>query len=266
MLKQRIMKFFVNLLFTKKKIKSEKRLYSPTANTKVDAVDERDFVYSPDYNISLESKGKIPFLPPMRNQKYLSSCASHMAIGLLESQLGERQYIEGSELFHYYNARMYITQDFPNNSGMTIRDACKTLKEYGFTPELAWPYLPEKFNEQPGLASYWLAGIHPVERYERVTSIQDIKYSIQEGIAVGTGIFVVDSFYNLNKNDYLYKHDQWGIGGGHAVQIIGYDDERSVLIIKNSWGEEWGNDGYFEMKYDTFIKCSFDWWRIVKKQ
>ena len=262
---KKLLKLLVKLFYRKKSLKYQDRLYAKISNTKVDAIDILDYRYSPDYTVELKSKHTLSFLPPIRNQKYLSSCASHMAMGMEEIQLGERRYIEGSELFHYYNARMYITQDYPNNSGMTIRDACKTLKEFGFTPELAWPYLPEKFNTEPGLASYWLAGLHAVDRYERVESIRDIKYSLcVENTSIGCGIFVDDKFSYLNKSNYLYANDKQ-LGGGHAVIIVGYDDERGVLIFRNSWGEEFGNNGYFEMKYDAFIKASFDWWRIVLK-
>merc|ERR1712203_917952 len=38
--------------------------------------------------------------------------------------------------------------------------------------------------------------------------------------------------------------------GGHAVMAIGYDDEEKVFVVRNSWGEEWGDSGYFYMPYD----------------
>merc|ERR1711933_589219 len=37
--------------------------------------------------------------------------------------------------------------------------------------------------------------------------------------------------------------------GGHAVQACGYDDARKVFIVRNSWGEGWGDRGYFYMPY-----------------
>lgn len=32
--------------------------------------------------------------------------------------------------------------------------------------------------------------------------------------------------------------------GGHAVLLVGYNDEKGVFLFKNSWGEEWGQRGY----------------------
>lgn len=38
--------------------------------------------------------------------------------------------------------------------------------------------------------------------------------------------------------------------GGHAVLITGYDDEQKVFIFKNSWGPEWGHEGYGFVTFD----------------
>ncbi|UXR63904.1 C1 family peptidase [Bdellovibrio bacteriovorus] len=38
--------------------------------------------------------------------------------------------------------------------------------------------------------------------------------------------------------------------GGHAVLIVGYDDEKKVFLFKNSWGEDWGLGGYGFVTFD----------------
>ncbi len=50
--------------------------------------------------------------------------------------------------------------------------------------------------------------------------------------------------------------------GYHAVAIIGYDDAQSCFIAKNSWGESWGEGGFFRIAY--VAGCGFgDWTRSV---
>ncbi|WP_374028946.1 C1 family peptidase [Bdellovibrio bacteriovorus] len=38
--------------------------------------------------------------------------------------------------------------------------------------------------------------------------------------------------------------------GGHAVLLVGYDDERRLFMFKNSWGPTWGNEGYGYVTFD----------------
>jgi parallel beta-helix repeat protein len=43
--------------------------------------------------------------------------------------------------------------------------------------------------------------------------------------------------------------------GGHYVLIIGYNTEEQYWIGKNSWGEDWGMDGFFYIAWDS--GCDF---------
>jgi C1A family cysteine protease len=55
--------------------------------------------------------------------------------------------------------------------------------------------------------------------------------------------------------------------GGHAVLAVGYDDATQRFTIRNSWGANWGQGGYFTMPYPylTTSGLSSDFWttRIV---
>ena len=54
--------------------------------------------------------------------------------------------------------------------------------------------------------------------------------------------------------------------GGHAIMAVGYDDDKKVFIIRNSWGVEWGDKGYFYMPYEFILNkdlCS-DFWVIQR--
>ncbi len=37
--------------------------------------------------------------------------------------------------------------------------------------------------------------------------------------------------------------------GSHAVELVGYDDQRQCFIVKNSWGTDWGEAGFFNIAY-----------------
>ena len=41
--------------------------------------------------------------------------------------------------------------------------------------------------------------------------------------------------------------------GNHCVSIVGWDNDRSAWLIRNSWGDEWGQNGYGWMSYSSKI-------------
>jgi C1A family cysteine protease len=52
--------------------------------------------------------------------------------------------------------------------------------------------------------------------------------------------------------------------GGHAVMCAGYNDAAKRFLIRNSWGTDWGMQGYFTMPYDYLgnRNLSDDFWTI----
>jgi C1A family cysteine protease len=51
--------------------------------------------------------------------------------------------------------------------------------------------------------------------------------------------------------------------GGHALCICGYSDSAEHVIIRNSWGKDWGDDGFCYVPYAMFdrkLDVAFDFW------
>ena len=46
--------------------------------------------------------------------------------------------------------------------------------------------------------------------------------------------------------------DDNGNPAGHAVCAVGYDDDKQIVIIRNSWGDHWGDNGYCYFPYELF--------------
>jgi C1A family cysteine protease len=52
--------------------------------------------------------------------------------------------------------------------------------------------------------------------------------------------------------------------GGHAVLAVGFDNEDRVFIVRNSWGDGWGDAGYFYIPYAYLLDDNLadDLWTI----
>lgn len=58
-------------------------------------------------------------------------------------------------------------------------------------------------------------------------------------------------------NDFINKIQNKS--NGHIMTIVGYDDDNQEFIIANSWGDSWGDNGYFYMDYEFFTNKDLIW-------
>lgn len=94
-----------------------------------------------------------------------------------------------------------------------------------------------------------------------------MKHTISSGFPFVFGFAVYESFESkeVKKTGIMPmpKLDERMVGG-HAVCAVGYDDTKKYFIIRNSWGDTWGDKGYFYMPYAYIINNSLaaDFWTI----
>lgn len=87
--------------------------------------------------------------------------------------------------------------------------------------------------------------------------LEDFKWAIANYYPIITGINVDNAFGELGATNPKYYASP-NSSSGHAVTIIGYDDYKygGAFKILNSYGIEWGEEGYFWMSYEDFFNNS----------
>jgi C1A family cysteine protease len=91
-----------------------------------------------------------------------------------------------------------------------------------------------------------------------IPSVAAIKQAIVEYGAVSTTLYATDLFIAYKEGVFKeIKSKDPNIMDGkipivnHAVNIIGWDDRRKAWLVKNSWGQDWGNYGVGWVAYET---------------
>lgn len=80
---------------------------------------------------------------------------------------------------------------------------------------------------------------------------------------VEIGVSWYNSMFSTDASGQLIVNTASGLAGGHAVSIIGVNVSNETVIISNSWGREWGDDGRCTMKWEDLGLLLEDWGEAV---
>jgi C1A family cysteine protease len=159
-----------------------------------------------------------------------------------------------SPLFLYYEERV-LEGTVSVDAGAEPRDGFKVLNQIGCAKEVDWPYDISRFTVAPPDAVVKSAGDYKVSAYHRLTDLTDAKTCLVGGAGFVLGFYVYSSFESIGADGKMpMPASGEPVIGGHAVFAAGYYDDASwagggYLIVKNSWGIDWGDHGYFYMPY-----------------
>jgi C1A family cysteine protease len=238
-----------------------------------DLPDARDFTYGAPLvrfpkglPTSVDLRAEFP---PVYDQGQLGSCTGNAIAGAIEFDQGKqgiRQFTP-SRLFIYYNERV-IENTVAQDAGAQIRDGIKSVVSIGAPPETDWPYDISKFAQKPPKKAYADAKLDIVKIYARVTQDpMQMRGCLADGYPFVFGFTVYESFESETvaaTGIVPMPGANEKVMGGHAVVAVGYDDGKRLFVIRNSWGDEWGQKGYCLMPYEYLLSphLANDFWTI----
>lgn len=208
------------------------------------------------------------YLTTVEQQGDLNSCTANAMAGAYEylamRQLGTSGDV--SRLFIYYNAR-HLDGSAEEDEGTYLRNCIKTLQQYGACLEKTWPYHPQSVFHQPHENAYDEAARFLIEDAERIDiDLYAMKHCLAEGYPFAFGLQLFSSFDQAENKGRVPMPDPENEEhyGGHAMLCVGYSDKDKMFVVRNSWGTDWGNEGYCYIPYAYMTNPEYnsDCWTI----
>lgn len=197
------------------------------------------------------------FYPPL-NQGDCGSCYTFSSSFSLES----RMCIKGKGLYRYRLSQQDILSCDVNNNkcfGDTIVNTFKFLENYGTCSSGCKPYVSGNLSV-PSCAYSCANRFEPFIRYRATknsfwasNSIDEIKANLYSYGPLSTMMQTYEDM-SLFKSNGVYEHKYGKQTDYHAIALIGWGKDkiknREYWILRNSWGMDWGDNGYFKVYFN----------------
>jgi len=239
---------------------------------------------------SLKGAGAMPssvdlrqWCSPIEDQGNLGSCTANAGVGLLEyyERRAFGRYLDGSRLFLYKATRNLL--GWTGDTGAYLRTTMQGMALFGVPPEPYWIYDVNAFDNEPPAFCYAFAQNYRSLKYYRLDpvggapnkALSTIKKYLAAGLPSMFGFTVYSSIPRIGQGtgDIPFPQAGESVLGGHAIDAVGYNDNKQIgpdkgaLLIRNSWGTDWGENGYGWLPY-KYIEAGLadDFWSLVRAE
>jgi hypothetical protein len=236
--------------------------------------DPRDLRYvKTSASLNFDSIDLRPNCSDIKDQGNLGACSAFGSTELFNFVRNKNKLVSWnpSPLFTYYSTRKLTNQE-ATDSGACVRDALKSTVKDGVAMERIWPYDISKFAENPPQDVWDNAEKHQTLQYLSIDSTNKnaILNCLNEGYPFIFGIKLYQSFNSIS---VLFggrvpepNRNTEKLLGGHCMMAVGYLknlDGSESIIVQNSWGKDWGDQGFCYIPMNYFMSNdTFDFWTI----
>lgn len=208
-----------------------------------------------------------PYCTTVEDQSQSNSCCANAAAGAYE-YLCKRVAMENgdevgdiSRLFIYFVGRKNDQMRFGHETSLLVRDegvtlsgAANALQAQGACLESTWPFDLSAVNERPSPGAFEQATDYKISEVKLIpVNERAMKECLAEGYPIVFGCKLTKPFFSAPGGKILTpdpSDPQSAEHGRHAMLIVGYSENEKNFIVRNSWGERWGDKGYCYMPFD----------------
>lgn len=193
------------------------------------------------------------FFTPIKSQGSIGACTVFSVVSIFEyiQKKSKAEEHDLSERFVYHN--VCKTHGSMEDKGSSTFDVIRSIQSEGVTTESLCPDIV-RFAEEPTENAYKDAKNRTIREAKNVkVDHKSIRSALSEGYPVVISLKVFDSFGN-NHNGFVYRPTNTEVSSGkhgyHAMVIVGYSDDYRFYIVRNSWGTNFGDNGYCYIPYN----------------
>lgn len=192
------------------------------------------------------------YFTKIKDQGQIGACTVFAISSIYEYILKRNSEEEAdlSESFVYYNVRHLEGKEL-EDTGSSFQDVIASIGEQGICTESLHPYT-RPLSDVPSDEAYLDGEKRRITKALNVNiALDDIKSAIQEGYPVAISLKIFDSFnattgYVRRPTDEEIESADFGY---HAMVVVGYSDDTKFFLVRNSWGEHFGDKGYCYIPY-----------------
>ena len=214
--------------------------------------------YSKSYtyeSVDWRNKDGVNWLGKVMNQGNCGSCVAFATIATLEAQVSISRGITWLRP-QFSPEALFACGGGACNRGWFPSSAVSYVKRKGVIDNACAPYTMgstgkdvscKQFCNNQAERTFTIADSYRPTGILSSGSVQKVKEALKKGPLI-TSMTVYEDFVTYSSG--IYKSTSSKSVGGHAVSIVGYNDAERYWIVRNSWGENWGENGFIRISWD----------------
>jgi hypothetical protein len=199
------------------------------------------------------SKGGANYVTGIRDQGNCGSCVSFGTVATIESQ-ARIEYKEPSWDVDLSEAELFFCGGATCANGWWPPDALAYAKANGIGAEQCMPY--SDHDQACNIGGDKPNNMLKVGDWQEIAGVEQRKGWLDTNGPMVACLAVYEDFFAYSSG--IYRHATGDLAGYHAVSCVGFNDTQGYWLCKNSWGESWGDGGFFKIAYgEAEIDTSF---------